>query len=522
MVLVAAGMGHMVKEAFYLHDSVVAVVLVLSVAVALWCRVGARRFHPGPRRLWVLSPLPLLVWVLYAYMMDFFGAASLGAFLFHVQMGTEGEVDPEYAQVGVAYLGAATLIALAWLYLANADVRVRRMDRWAAIALFGSTPFFWANTAWPALRDALSSRPVSDADLVQRYVAPKIEPVSAPRNLILIYAESLERTFADPIFGDTYAPLAAVASRGLEFTDIRQIENTGWTMAGIVASQCGVPLMPLGILQGSKFDQVKRFLPGVSCLGDVLGPQGYSLSFLGGADLDFAGKRLFLEQHGFSSLWGERELMDQVPKNYVNRWGLYDDSLFEIAREQIRRHQRERRPFVFSVLTLSAHFPNGYPAQSCEAEQGVFDGENFLYSVECSGRLIAQFVETLQREQLLDNTVVVIMSDHLAMKNSHWDRLVSRPRTNTLIVLDRAQTARRLDRPGSTLDVFPTLLELAGYRVQPAGRAGLGVSLLGAESTLVESMGASALDDAIKSNAPLSQLIWAGATVTEPVKTLRP
>jgi phosphoglycerol transferase len=99
------------------------------------------------------------------------------------------------------------------------------------------------------------------------------------------------------------------------------------------------------------------------------------------------------------------------------------------------------------------------------------------------------------------------MSDHLSMKNSEWPRLTERERRNTLLVLADGLAPRRIERAGSTLDVYPTVLELLGF--QPAqGRAGLGVSLLGTEPTLVEALGAEALNALIASNDALSERIW--------------
>ncbi len=111
-----------------------------------------------------------------------------------------------------------------------------------------------------------------------------LEKPSSPPNLLVIYLESLERTYADhERFGDVYAPLGALGDQGVVFEGVRQIDNTGWTMAGMIASQCGVPLMPAGLLHDSQLEPLEQVVPGVSCLGDLLAEQGYSLTYMGGA-----------------------------------------------------------------------------------------------------------------------------------------------------------------------------------------------------------------------------------------------
>src|SRR5699024_7871452 len=105
-----------------------------------------------------------------------------------------------------------------------------------------------------------------------------------PPNLLLIYLESLERTYADrERFGDAYADLAAIGENAKRFIGVRQLDNTGWTMAGMIASQCGSPLMPAGLLHDRQFEPLDEVVPGVTCLGDLLHEQGYRQSYLGGA-----------------------------------------------------------------------------------------------------------------------------------------------------------------------------------------------------------------------------------------------
>jgi phosphoglycerol transferase len=60
-------------------------------------------------------------------------------------------------------------------------------------------------------------------------------------NYVFIYAESLERSLRN-INGINYIPnISKLADQYLEFTDIQQIQ--GWTMAGMVNTQCAIPLV---------------------------------------------------------------------------------------------------------------------------------------------------------------------------------------------------------------------------------------------------------------------------------------
>ena len=105
------------------------------------------------------------------------------------------------------------------------------------------------------------------------------------KNLVYIYMESLERTYFDPkIFSDVAPRLRKWegSSDTTAFTDLRQLGEAGvlsFTMGGIVASQCGIPIKLKnsaaftnihGDAINTKLGNVNTFLPGVTCLGDVL------------------------------------------------------------------------------------------------------------------------------------------------------------------------------------------------------------------------------------------------------------
>ena len=169
--------------------------------------------------------------------------------------------------------------------------------------------------------------------LDRQYVEPVI--LDAPRdppNLLLLYLESLERTYTDrERFGEAYAHLEALGEKALVFEGVRQVDNTGWTMAGMIASQCGTPLMPAGLLHDSQFEPLGKVVPGVDCLGDLLADKGYALSYMGGASTRFAGKGVFYRDHGFDRVLGREELEPRLEKpGYMNSWGLYDLSLIHI------------------------------------------------------------------------------------------------------------------------------------------------------------------------------------------------
>ncbi len=483
----------------------------LFFVAAIWVGLGLKLRWGGPnnaryRKVWPWSLVPLSLWGVYVYLADSFGIVDLGAVFFHLQAGISKHGGAGKMLTAVLYtlIMIGVLASVTWL--SRHDQRWRLAERFFAIVLLASNPLLFG-------LGQRSAAIVTDdgAWLDRHYQLPPTQELKNPPNLLLMYLESIERTYANELFGDAYANLNALGERGAVFEGVRQMNNTGWTMAGMIASQCGVPLMPAGLLHDSQFEPLSKVVPGVDCLGDILAKQGYQLSYLGGASSQFAGKGLFYRGHHFSTVKGREELEPLLEDpEYVNSWGLFDDTLYDITADEIRRlNSKHNGPWGVVSLNLAGHAPHGYPSQSCVPQQGEFDGQDILYSVECSTWLARQLVERLESEGLLDNTVVVILSDHLTMRVPVWDQLTALDRDNTLIMLGDAIPPQRIRRDATMLDVFPTLLDALGFRLKEQ-RAGLGTSLFSDKQTLVESHGIEVVNERLQEETALQHRLWEG------------
>jgi phosphoglycerol transferase len=89
--------------------------------------------------------------------------------------------------------------------------------------------------------------------------------------------------------------------------------------------------------------------------------------------------------------------------------------------------------------------------------------------------LISKFIKKIIKSPYADNTIVVLMSDHLAMKNTASDLLQSKERRNLFMIFEPSENkSTEIKKVGSTLDVGTTLLPFLGY----VGDIGLGRNLL--------------------------------------------
>src|SRR5690606_6720642 len=99
------------------------------------------------------------------------------------------------------------------------------------------------------------------------------------------------------------------ALKGVSFNQYKQAPGTNWTIAGITATQCGVPLKTVSLYGGNdQGERIKAFLPNAVCLGDVLHDAGYHNVYMGGDALSFSGKGKFFQDHHYDEVYGREEL----------------------------------------------------------------------------------------------------------------------------------------------------------------------------------------------------------------------
>lgn len=506
LTLLGVAIGHTLVMATRLTVWSMAPVVVVWLLIGWYWRWGASP-SVSPHRVFPWALIPLVFWGIFDYLANSFGKVDMGAVFFHLQAGMSEHGGTERTIAAVFHILLTALVLIAYSWLVHRDSRWQRGDRYLAIVLLVANPMFYSMGQRGA---AVVADP--GAWLERRYVEPVIlEAPDQPPNLLVLYLESLERTYGDrERFGDAYADIAALEPEAVVFDNVRQIDNTGWTMAGMIASQCGTPLMPAGLLHDSQFEPLHHVVPGARCLGDLLKEQGYRLTFMGGASTQFAGKGLFYSDHGFDRVLGREHLTERLEDpEYLNSWGLFDDSLYRMVTEEVRQLDRQPGPWAMVSLNLAAHAPVGYPAQSCIDQFGDYDGVDILYSVRCSAWLARNLIERLKGEGLLDNTLVVVASDHLTMRVSEWDALNASERTNTLMMMGNGLTPRYIHRPATTMDTLPTLLEAMGFTID-WHRAGLGVSLLSGEPTLAQRHGLDELNRYMREETALQERLWEG------------
>ncbi len=310
-----------------------------------------------------------------------------------------------------------------------------------------------------------------------------LKPEKPGKNLVLIYLESLEAIYLEEnIFPGLTPRINKLRQEGLYFSGINSTPGTTWTVAGIVSSQCGTPLLFDAVLDGNDVLH-NGYLEKANCLGDVLNSLNYHQIFLGGASLGFAGKGHFLQQHGYNDVLGYEELSTYLENpSYRNNWGLFDDSLFAEAKKQWDILSTGSQPFNLTLLTVDTHHPSGWPSATCQPYSENSNG--ILQAVHCTDQLVGQFIEDLRQSVVFENTVVALMSDHLAMRNTAQDYYPSDyERRPFMLILNSVETGE-LTYESSHMDIAPTLLHTMNINPLPPFLAGRDLLSLASEKKL--------------------------------------
>ncbi|KGT94600.1 phosphoglycerol transferase I [Erwinia typographi] len=303
-------------------------------------------------------------------------------------------------------------------------------------------------------------------------------------NLVYIYAESLERTYFDEKAFPQLAPeLTQIKNTSYDFSNTEQLPGTEYTIAGMVASQCGIPLF--APFDGNASSSLSTFYPQNVCLGDILKSSGYQNYFYQGASLSFAGKDLFLSSHGFDHLFGYNELKSVVKDpNYRNDWGWYDDTLLDVVFDKYLELAKQNRPFSLFALTVDTHHPDGFISRTCQRKTYPYNGkpnESFA-AVACSQEHIARLIQRIQATPYFKNTLIVVSSDHLAMNNTAYQYLNQHDRSDLFFMLRGSDISSKvLPVKRSTLDNGATVLDaMGGDNFIGLGRSSLSATSLAA------------------------------------------
>lgn len=332
------------------------------------------------------------------------------------------------------------------------------------------------------------------------YVDPRDTAITFPeqkRNLIYIFLESMETTYADQDNGGAFQTgcipeLTTLAQENEDFSGADDatlnggyaMPGTTWTVAAMFAQSSGLPLSVS--IDGNDMDTQESFFPETVTLGDVLSEAGYNQTLMIGSDATFGGRKLLYTTHGNYSIEDYDYAKEQgwIPEDYRVWWGYEDEKLLQFAKEQLTELASQPEPFNLTMLTVDTHFEDGYACSLCSNK---FKNNQYANVMACSSKQISRFVKWIQGQDFYENTTIVISGDHPTMDSDFCEDVDDSYTRNvyTAYINSAVQPEKTEKREYTTFDDYPTTLAALGVTIE-GNRLGLGTNLFGSELTLLE------------------------------------
>lgn len=400
---------------------------------------------------------------------------TLDQIIFHINLGFSGNVGAEPVALWrlSKYLLVGPLILFSSIILILKILRVQNKKPLLYIISF--SVMYYGLVKHDSF-GVIGSYFSTDDRFSEIYQKPKKSEFSTPkvkRNLILIYVESLETSLRNSSNVNVLLPIDDVP--GAQIEKFYQAPGTGWSIAGMISSQCAIPLKPFF---GNKADKYATniFLPGSVCISDILADHDYMQIFMVGPDLKFSGMDKFYSTHKFQKMYGRDELKKLLPDTHFGGWGggpnddVLLDAAFNIAKEQHKQGQN----FNLTLITTDNHAPEGTPSRKC-ADHELSGGYRGTFS--CTSRMVRVFLDRVMQDALFENTDIFLMGDHLFMANEKQLKSFPSQRYIYFKHISNKNNKNFVRQEMTHFDVAPTILDALGMYKGKPGDFGLGRSL---------------------------------------------
>ena len=238
----------------------------------------------------------------------------------------------------------------------------------------------------------------------------------------------------------------------------------------------------------AQYNRVTELNPEIDCgeLSEVFAAAGKQVALVHGGHFTYYDKLSLLGGRGYEHLADAASIQLRDPKLRLSKWGVDDRGMVQEALawlDTLERHQ----PFVLVLLPIAAHYPYDTPADFPRRFKGKGKIGKFRDNVAFLDGAFEQLMKGLEKRGLYRETLVAWTADHGETVDEPLRKTVGRrtayqPSLHVPLVLlnerlfGRATSLRSSTRPGSHVDLLPTLMDALGL---PPNSRHMGQSLLG-------------------------------------------
>lgn len=213
----------------------------------------------------------------------------------------------------------------------------------------------------------------------------------------------------------------------------------------------------------------KNHVP-VKSMFEILDQHDYECPVFYSSYFDYTNFRDLLRSHGVRHMYDADTMPGERTSEPVS-WGLKEEETLAAIQRQIREYSGSRQKFFLTYVPAAPHYPyDGTPQQfrKYKSDHPKDYTARYLNELLYMDWVLSSILDELETTGLLDQTLVVITSDHgemLGGRNGEpighgWQ--ITPPLANVpLIIMDPAHKLPQINPAvGSQVDLLPTLLDI--------------------------------------------------------------
>lgn len=263
------------------------------------------------------------------------------------------------------------------------------------------------------LLSILKARESSFAEVMKKndfqgYITPDQTIAKQGKNIIIISMESLEMGFLKGKFA-SLTPNLQRLMKYWNFYPVQQNFGSEWTSGSLYTYLTGFPAF-FGGHANEIFETAYK--SDINSITYALEKADYTMTYMNG-DANHSGVKEILNTLNIDKVIDRQ---NSEGNHTFSFYGLRDKDLFDLAKNEVKELKQEEDPFALIISTTDTHFPNGIYDDRFEGIIGEKDSE-LEFMVAALDYMIAEFIDFLEEEGVLENTVVYLFPDHLKMGN---------------------------------------------------------------------------------------------------------
>lgn len=268
------------------------------------------------------------------------------------------------------------------------------------------------------------------------------------KNIIVIFLESYERGYLSNKMAHLTPNMRSLMNRWTYY-DMQPTPGSSWSNGSLYTCLTGFPSFFDSGVNATFQSTYHSYITGI---GHIFKKAGYDLTYII-KDARFTGTQDMLHTFQFNNIIDQSVLGERVR----------DKDLFEKAKEEIRQKTKQDVPFALFLSTIDTHFPNGNYDERMETYITP-QNSDLEFMVAAVDHMVGDFVSFLQRENVLSNTVLYIIPDHLKMgSGSIFEGTGKR---SLYIITNAPRENFRLPDPGRLYQIDMPKIILDGASIQ--------------------------------------------------------